>query len=41
MPTNRLHWGANHKGELGKRLQREVKTHTCTSSLMAKKEIMI
>ena len=41
MPTDRLHWGANRKGELGKRLQREVKTHTCTSSLTAKKEIMI
>ena len=41
MPTDRLHWGANRKAELAKRLQREVKTHTCTSSLMAKKNIII
>ena len=40
-PTERMFWGANRKGELGKRLQREVKTHTCTSSLTAQKKMGI
>ena len=29
MHTDRLHWGANRKGELGKRLQREVELLYC------------